>query len=403
MKTRRLTTLALTMSLMGGAAAFAQPGPADQPPPGPPGQPADTQHGQPQDDQKGGRHRGPDGQGQKPSGPPQGVQPPSGAPGQPGAPSQITPPPVLQQGGQPQGMPGGMQGGPPGGMQGVAPGAMHGGMPAGAQGGMPSGPQGPMQGAMPGGGPGGMPGVMMGQRPGAGPAAGARNALPGLPYGARWSRGDRVPQQYRQGQYAVPDWRARNLTAPPRGYQWMCYDVGSCVLVSIATGVVRETRYRDDRDDLWRRRYSRTWTYDDDIYYRECRDRPDPAGVLLGGLIGGLLGQAAGGEHRAGPTIAGVIIGSAVGAALTRDMDCEDRGYAYRSYYDALNAGRPGMPYRWTNPHSGHGGSFSVRSYYTDPNGFSCATYLNEETFANRRRTNGHACRQPDGAWVFID
>ncbi len=70
--------------------------------------------------------------------------------------------------------------------------------------------------------------------------------------------------------------------------------------------------------------------------------RQDPAGILAGGLIGGLLGNAAGhGHNRTGTTFAGVnIFGGAIGAALTSNMECEDRSYAYRTYYDGFNAGR---------------------------------------------------------------
>ena len=73
---------------------------------------------------------------------------------------------------------------------------------------------------------------------------------------------------------------------------------------------------RQDPDARWRERYSKTYSYSDDIYYQECREAPDPAGVLAGALIGGLLGNAiAKGGGRTGGTIAGVVVGGALGAA----------------------------------------------------------------------------------------
>ena len=192
------------------------------------------------------------------------------------------------------------------------------------------------------------------------------------------------------------------MPPPPRGYRWMCYERGNCFLVAISTGIIRQTYWRDDRDYNWRQRYSRTYTYDDDIYYRECRGRSDPAGILIGGLIGGLLGRAAG-DDRAGATFAGIIIGGALGAALTRDMDCEDRSYAYHAYYDSLNGGRPGMNYRWRNPRNNHRGDFRVRSYYYDNYGFRCANYRHTVWIDRRRQADGRACRQPDGAWAFLN
>lgn len=110
------------------------------------------------------------------------------------------------------------------------------------------------------------------------------------------------------------------------------------VISVIQNGYVAESIYRDDRDDRWRQRYNRIHSYDDDVYYRECRDSPDPAGIIAGGLIGGLLGNAAG-DGRAGATIAGVVIGGAIGSALTNNLDCEDRSYAYRTYYDGSTRG----------------------------------------------------------------
>jgi len=181
----------------------------------------------------------------------------------------------------------------------------------------------------------------------------------------------------------------------------MCYDRGNCFLVENRTGVIRQTFWRDDRENNWRRRYTRVYTYNDDLYYRECRSRPDPAGILLGGLIGGLIGRSIG-DDQAGTTFAGVIIGGALGAALTKDLDCEDRDYAYHSYYDGLNSGRTGI-YRWQNPRNRHRGEFRVRSYYYDDDGFQCANYSHIVYLDRQREASGRACRQPDGAWLFLN
>ena len=108
----------------------------------------------------------------------------------------------------------------------------------------------------------------------------------------------------------------------------------------------------------------------------DCRQSVDPAGVIAGALIGGLLGNAVGrGGGRGGATVAGVIVGGALGATLTRNLDCEDRSYAYKTYYDGFNAGRPNARYEWRNPRNGHYGNFLVRDYYNDPDGFRCANF----------------------------
>ncbi len=163
-------------------------------------------------------------------------------------------------------------------------------------------------------------------------------------------------------------------------------------------------RHDDMREARWRQRYSRIYTYNDDSFYRDCRQSVDPAGAIAGALIGGLLGNAVGGgSGQPGTTIAGVIIGGAMGAALTRNMDCEDRSYAYRSYYDGFNTGRPNARYQWRNPRNGHYGDFLVRNYYNDAAGFRCANYTQQIFVAGRpQAASGRACQQPDGTWAVV-
>ena len=220
----------------------------------------------------------------------------------------------------------------------------------------------------------------------------------------RWSRGERMPDQYRQNQYVVSDWQQRGLRQPPRGYRWFRNDNNDFFLAAITTGIIAEIAYQNDRDQLWRQRYSRTYSYNDDVYYQECRTSPDPAGVIVGALIGGLLGNAVGsGGGRTGATIAGVVVGGAVGAALTRNLDCEDRSYAYKTYYDGFNAGRPNASYQWRNPRNDHRGEFRVGTYFNDPAGFRCANYTQTIYVQGRpQAARGNACRQPDGTWAIV-
>jgi Ni/Co efflux regulator RcnB len=56
-------------------------------------------------------------------------------------------------------------------------------------------------------------------------------------YHRRWSRGDRLPPEYRNRQYVIEDYRPYNLSPPPRGYQWISVN-SDFVLAAIATGVV---------------------------------------------------------------------------------------------------------------------------------------------------------------------
>jgi surface antigen len=160
----------------------------------------------------------------------------------------------------------------------------------------------------------------------------------------------------------------------------------------------------EDRGQRWRRRYQQSYTYNDDSYYRECRQSPDPAGVLAGALIGGLLGNSVGrGGGRGGATAAGVIIGGALGAGLTSNLNCQDRSYAYKTYYDGFNSGRANSDWQWENPDNGNYGDFRVGRYYNDQDGFRCATYTQQVYVRGRPAVDqGYACQQPDGTWAVV-
>ncbi len=160
-----------------------------------------------------------------------------------------------------------------------------------------------------------------------------------------------------------------------------------------------------DPNQRWRQRYGQTYSYNDDRYYQECRNRPDPGGVIAGALIGGLLGNVAGrGGGRAVTTVAGVVVGGAIGAALTSHLDCEDRSYAYKTYSDGFNSGRPNSDWQWENPNNGHYGDFRVGDYYNDQDGFRCANYTQQIWVdGSPQAASGRACRQPDGTWAIVN
>lgn len=52
-------------------------------------------------------------------------------------------------------------------------------------------------------------------------------------------RGQRLNQEYRDNRYVVNDWRARKLSAPPRGHQWVRTG-NDYVLAAIATGIIAQ-------------------------------------------------------------------------------------------------------------------------------------------------------------------
>lgn len=58
-------------------------------------------------------------------------------------------------------------------------------------------------------------------------------------YRYRMHRGGQLPSEYRGSRYVVNDWRDSNLSAPPRGYQWVQAN-NDYVLAAIATGLIAQ-------------------------------------------------------------------------------------------------------------------------------------------------------------------
>jgi surface antigen len=226
-----------------------------------------------------------------------------------------------------------------------------------------------------------------------------------------WGRGERMPAEFFAPRYFIDEPRMYHLEPPPRGHRWVFID-GDGYLVEMRSGLVvdfvADLRRDDDRfappppPDYDREARWRSYTADDDSFYRDCHQTVNPAGVLAGAVLGGLLGNAAG-HGRADSTVAGVVLGGAAGAALTSNLDCQDRGYVYKTYANGFNAGRPNAIYQWRNPGNGHYGEFRVVDYYRDPDGFRCANYTQRVFIEGRpREAHGRACQQRNGAWAIV-
>jgi Ni/Co efflux regulator RcnB len=62
----------------------------------------------------------------------------------------------------------------------------------------------------------------------------------------QWSRGGRLPDQYRQQQYRVNDWQQRRLQPPPNGYAWYRNDDNQYLLAALATGIIAAVVNQND-------------------------------------------------------------------------------------------------------------------------------------------------------------
>ena len=97
--------------------------------------------------------------------------------------------------------------------------------------------------------------------------------------------------------------------------------------------------------------------------------------------------------------VGGALLGGLAGNAISRDMDCEDRPYAARSYDDSFH-GPVGRRYEWRRgPNRGY--IVTNREYYRGPRlcrDFTQVVYRRGREFDR----DGTACQRRDGEWEFL-
>jgi len=128
-----------------------------------------------------------------------------------------------------------------------------------------------------------------------------------------------------------------------------------------------------------------------------CSGRDHTGGTVLGAIVGGVVGGAVS-HGNGGAVVAGAVVGGLAGNAIARDIDCEDREYAYRSYHDSFD-GDVGRHYEWR--HGGrHGYIVTTREYRR--HGRLCRDF-EQVTYRRGREVvrEGTACRR-HGEWELI-
>ena len=132
----------------------------------------------------------------------------------------------------------------------------------------------------------------------------------------------------------------------------------------------------------------------------ECSGRDHTTGSVLGAIAGGVLGGAAS-NGNGGAVIGGALLGGLAGNAISRDMDCNDRPYAARTYNNSFQ-GPVGRRYAWNNgPNRGY--VVSNREYRV--RGEICRDFTQVVYRRGREFTRqGTACRPMRGRrddWAF--
>jgi surface antigen len=131
----------------------------------------------------------------------------------------------------------------------------------------------------------------------------------------------------------------------------------------------------------------------------ECHRRNTAGGTIAGAIAGGVIGGAAS-HGNGGAVVGGAILGGLVGNSLSQGVECEDRSYAYDSYYRGLS-GPIGVRVDWRNDRYGNYGYFTpIREYRRG--GYTCRDYRTVTYRHGREYTrSGRACRRVDGNWYF--
>jgi surface antigen len=129
-----------------------------------------------------------------------------------------------------------------------------------------------------------------------------------------------------------------------------------------------------------------------------CSGRDHTGGTILGAIAGGVLGGAVS-HGNGGAVIGGVLLGGLAGNAVSRDMDCEDRPYAARSYDESFH-GPVGRRYEWRRgPNRGY--IITNREYRR--HGRLCRDFT-QVVYRHGRELDrdGTACLRRNGEWEFL-
>ena len=132
-------------------------------------------------------------------------------------------------------------------------------------------------------------------------------------------------------------------------------------------------------------------------YEQSCHRGNVAAGTIFGAAAGGLIGSAAS-HGNGGAVVGGAVLGGLLGNTVSKDIECDDQPYAFRTYSDGLN-GDVGLRYDWNHGQS-RGYFRPTREYQRS--GAQCRDFTETTYRGDRALTHsGTACRANDGQWRF--
>jgi surface antigen len=131
----------------------------------------------------------------------------------------------------------------------------------------------------------------------------------------------------------------------------------------------------------------------------------ETVGTLIGAGVGGLLGSTIGsGSGQLAAVAGGTLLGAFLGREIGASLDRADQAYADRTAQESLENSPSGQTSTWSNPDSGHSGTFTPQPAYPTASGEYCREYQQTVTVGGEtQEAYGTACRQPDGTWKIVN
>jgi len=124
------------------------------------------------------------------------------------------------------------------------------------------------------------------------------------------------------------------------------------------------------------------------------------ASTVAGALIGYQLG---GGNAAYLYAAGGAVAGGLFGLSVAQNLDFTDRWSFDKSAANSFDTSPDGITTSWSNPQTGHNGSFTPVNSYKTAQGFTCRDiYLTVNGKSGFQLEKMTACQQPDGAWRFV-
>ena len=138
-----------------------------------------------------------------------------------------------------------------------------------------------------------------------------------------------------------------------------------------------------------------------DIDAGRTQARPTLGGAAVGGVLGSKIRV---GNDQLATTAVGTLLGAYQGSEVGRLLDRADRRYAEEAAEKSLGISPTGRTSRWSNPDTGHTGTFTPINTYWSNDDLRCRDYDQSITIDERtQQAYGTACLADDGLWRIVE